>query len=283
MPDLNPQTTLIASGTIDGLLELTDPIRMAPLYLVPEADHVRFDIELDVTDKSPADCRQLLDRIPLAVQAAVAAATGTAVQAHLTEWSYPNGGLRQIGNQIRSEWSIRTGWPAEPDRAAAAWDAFAAVAVGADRQVADLYEVFLLGVQAMQTIAPLVGLWAFSTIVETAAPLPPPRTNMAHVLELDGYLRSEGYDLPPSPTRSPSRIRAAALHPTDESPPTPEEVTWFRQLARAYLLHRTATGFTTMPIVATDRAAQRGRGRRRDRRDEGLTGLDVAEVYGRGP
>jgi hypothetical protein len=267
MPDLNPQTTLLASGTIDGLLDLTDSIRTGPLHLVPGTEHIRFDIELDVTGKAPDDCQQLVDRIPLAVQAAVAAATGAAVRAHLTEWSYPNGRLRRIGSQIRSEWSIRAGWPDHPARAAAACDAFTAVAIGADRQVADLYEVFLLGVQAMQTIAPMVGLWAFSTIVETAAPLPPPRTNMAHVLELDSYLRSKGHELPPVPTRRPSRIRAAALHPTEESPPTLDEVNWFRQLARAYLLHRTETGFTSMPVAATDRATQRRRSSR-DHRGE---------------
>lgn len=58
MPDLNPRTTLIASGTIRGLLELTDLIRAGPLYLFPEPDHIGFDVERDVAERTAADCQQ---------------------------------------------------------------------------------------------------------------------------------------------------------------------------------------------------------------------------------
>jgi len=252
MTSVNPGTTLIASGTISGLLELTAPVRTGPLWLTPEQDHIGFIVELDVAGKTPAECSELIDRIQPAVQAAVVAATGTAVRAHLVEWSYPNGDLDRIGKQLRSDWSIRAGWPEGLEPISSAQDAFAAITLGADDQLADLYKVYLLGVEAVQTIAPLVGLWAFSTVVETASPHPPPNTNVAHLSDLDSYLRSKKYDLPPAPSRRPSRVRAAALHPTLEPAPTLEPVDWFRELARAYLRHRAETGFRTLPLPAAN-------------------------------
>jgi hypothetical protein len=120
--------------------------------------------------------------------------------------------------------------------------AFDAVIGRGDHDLPRLYEVYLLGVQAMQTIEPVVGLWAYTRIIEAGSRTG--RRNLDHAQDLADELRQEGYVVPPNPRRNPNTIRAAAVHPMPKDPeyPSEDEILWLRQLAYAYLLRRTTTG-----------------------------------------
>ncbi len=198
---------------------------------------MHFELELDAAARGDEEMEALLNRVAPAVEAAVAAASGAAVQAHVSGWSYPHGGLRRVGRAAVISYGINKGIAAEGDAPERGQAALAAVLEGGDRRLRQLYDVYLLGVRAVQSIAPVVGLWAFSTVLEEKAP--PNRHNLAHVPALVSQLRAAGYAVPQMPGRHLDRIRAAAMHPTPKDPlPTTDEVAWFREAARAYFLHR---------------------------------------------
>jgi hypothetical protein len=231
---------LEATGFLTGPLDVAEPVQIGGLRLAQEDGRVRFDVEFDVAGLDGPEKQDLVGRIKPAVSAAVAAATGTAVEVELSHWSYPNGELRRIGRDLEMRYAILAGIDGSPDVISRATQVFTTVAHGADLRLAQLFEVYVLGVRAAQTIAPVVGLWAFATVVEEASPHS--KTDQKHVTSLAAYLRWEGYDVPPTPARTPSQIRAAALHPKPQLP-TAEEVAWFRNLSVAYLTHRSSTGF----------------------------------------
>lgn len=179
----------------------------------------------------------VLERVGPAVQAAVAAACGAWVDVTVSGWSYPHGELRTVGRAQGTSWAVRVNVDSGEVAAGHGREALDAVLGGPDWRLAELYEVYLLGVRAVQTTAPVVGMWAFTTVLEDEAP--PKQRNLRHVPELAERLRAAGYELPAAPARDPDQVRAAALHPTPSSPlPAHDEVAYLRELARAYLLWR---------------------------------------------
>lgn len=235
---MKDERMLQAEGVLIGPVDLVAQVNWGPVRLWPEEDgRVHFELLLDVAGRPDDDMEPLLMRVEPALQAAVAAACGAAVTAQLSGWSYPQGEVRNVVSSFVSRSAVLAGL----DTTAAAGESglcvFRAVLEGDDRRLAELYEVYLLGVQAAQTIAPVVGLWAFSTVLEEEAP--PKRHNLNHVPKSADELRAKGYAVAESPQRDLDAIRAAALHPTPKSPlPTPQEASWFRELAGAYLLNR---------------------------------------------
>jgi hypothetical protein len=89
--------------------------------------------------------------------------------------------------------------------------------------------------EAKQEAAPITGLWAFVNLIEEQANA----KNIDHATQLAANLRQKGYRIAADPTRQPSRIRVAALHPTPKDPlPTNAEIFWLMDIARAYLVDR---------------------------------------------
>jgi len=220
-----------------GVIDLAKPVVFGPVEFWEQDGRLRFKVSFDVAGKTVEEIETLLVRLGGAVEAAVAAATGAAVEAHVSgsSYPYPDSDLRRVTSSLHTSWNVRVGLDAGAKAAAEA--AFGAVVDGTDPRLPELYVVYLLGIRAVQTIAPVVGLWAFSTVLEEANPRK--KRDLAHVKELADDLRSDGYHVPANPTRNPNTIRGAALHSTPEKPmPTAEEVAWFRAVTHAYLLHR---------------------------------------------
>lgn len=235
---MKDERMLQAEGFLVGPVDLVAQADWGPARLWAEEDgRVHFELLLDVAGRPDDDMEPLLQRVEPALQAAVAAACGAAVTAHLSGWSYPRGELRNVVSSVVSRSAVLAGLDITTGAGERGLRVFQAVLEGEDRRLAELYEVYLLGVQAAQTIAPVVGLWAFSTVLEEEAP--PKKRNLNHVPKLADELRAKGYTVAGNPQRNVDVIRAAALHPTPKSPlPTPQEVSWFRELAGAYLLDR---------------------------------------------
>jgi len=99
--------------------------------------------------------------------------------------------------------------------------------------------------RALRTVAPVAGLWAFSTVLEEEAPKK--KWNLEHVPALMTSIETAGVKVDATPpVRSLDAVRAAALHPTPKSPaPTGAEVNWFREAAHAYLMWRAGRNLTT--------------------------------------
>ncbi len=230
--------TFTAGGVLSGPVDMISaPVTWGPLRFYEEDGRVHFELKLDVSGRRDEEVAPLLERVGPAVEAAVAAASGAAVQAHVSGWSYPAGQVYQVGSAITLAWDVNVGLDAFDGAAGRGQAALEAVLEGDDRRLRDLYEVYLLGVRAVQTVAPVVGLWAFSTILEEEAPRG--KHNLDHVPALVEQLRIRGQEIPGAPARNLNEIRAAALHPSPRSPlPTADEVGWFRQAAHAYLLDR---------------------------------------------
>jgi hypothetical protein len=231
--------TLEATGVLTGPVDLAEQVIWGPLRLWQQDGRIRFEMNVEIDDRPAEEMEVLVQRVGPAVRAAVAAASGAAVDVDVSGWSYPTGELRRVGSTLRTGWAIHVSLQA--DTAPQAESALKAVLGGSDPRLADLYEVYLLGVQAVQTIAPVVGLWAFATVLEEDSPSG--KSNLQHLPALAEQLRAEGQAVPPTPERKPDRIRAAALHPTPKDPlPTAEEVAWFQELAMAYLVRRASRG-----------------------------------------
>lgn len=224
------------SGTIAGSLQLSGPKTLGPVQLWYDQNEIRFRLVCTAPEQPLDDSQAMVDRAVLAVEAAIAAATQTSVQVHPSGWSYQSSAGRKVTVVARTSFSVFAA--VTDDGAVQGAAAAAAVLEGPDERLPELYEVFLLGLRGMQTVTPLLGLWAFSTVLEEEAPNG--KTNLDHVPRLAEQLRELGYDVPLlDPGRSPSRIRAAALHPTPKEPlPTRDEVEWFRRAAHSYLLSR---------------------------------------------
>ena len=242
---------LQVTGVILGPLDLVQPLNWAPARLWSQDGEVRFEVVLDVDGRDEQALATLKELCAPAVEAAVMAATGTAVEAVFTGSSSPVGGMRRVTASVPVRWAVRAAVDSDPGTARLGQSVLKAVLLGADRRLPELYKVYILGVQAVQTIAPLVGLSTFTTVLEEDAP---GRPNLRHVPELVERLRREGYAVPAGPARQLDRIRAAALHPTPRDPlPTAAEVEWFRVAAQRYLQHRAA-----VVNAQTERARQQG-------------------------
>jgi len=187
-------------------------------------------LEMDVSDVVDDGMEPLVRRVGPAVRAATGAACGAAVQVDVLGWSYPAGDLRRVGKALPIRWSVQVGLDTTVEAASRGQAALEAVLEGADVRLDELYKVYLLGVEAAQTIAPIVGLWGFTTVLEEAALKGEKQGSLLHLPRLINDLRNRGYSLPAAPSsRDPARIRVAALHPTPKDPaPTVEEVAWFR-------------------------------------------------------
>jgi hypothetical protein len=236
---MGEERVLEASGTLDGSVDVPEPVTWGALRLSPDKDgRPRFELRLDVSGLPDEGIGAVLGRVGPAVQAAVAAACGAWVDVTVSGWSYPHRELRRVGKAQGSSWAVRVNVDSGDGIAAGhGRDALHAVLGGPDRRLAELYEVYLLGVRAVHTTAPVVGMWAFATVLEEEAL--PKEHNLGHVPALAKRLRDRGYELPATPARGPDEVRSAALHPTPRSPlPTHDEVAYLRELARAYLLWR---------------------------------------------
>ena len=104
-----------------------------------------------------------------------------------------------------------------------------------DERLVELISLFALGLKGAQAAALITGLWAFANVIEEKSSKP----NIDHATQLAADLRKKGYGIGPDPARGPSRIRAAALHPTPKDPlPADDEVRWLLDIARSYLVDR---------------------------------------------
>ncbi len=120
-----------------------------------------------------------------AVEAAVAANCGVAVRAHVEGMHRPNArGIRRVTKHQATTWDIRVLAKTDSDSVQRAASTAALVLQGGRLQ--ELYDVFLLGVRATQTIAPVVGLWAFTAVLEEAGS---GRDNVDHVPQVASELR----------------------------------------------------------------------------------------------
>jgi hypothetical protein len=236
-PDL-----LTATGFIEGPVNLiTDELQWPPVTLRKKGEQVHFDASMVVTGRDEDEILDLKSRIGPAVEAAVVASCGAATRAEVTEWSYPNGPLtRREGVGLGFRFNVLVGIDRTPEDVRHGEAVLRAVLLGNDKRLAELYKVYRLGVEGVQTIAPVVGLWAFTVILEEESRSSTP--NLDHVLKLAAIIGAAGFDVPSeAPERHPARIRAAALHPTrKDAAPSPGEVRWFRELAGAYLRWRAA-------------------------------------------
>ncbi len=145
--------TLEVAGVLTGPVDLLKPVTWGPVRFWQQDGRVHFEVVLDVTGRPDEEMEPLLERVGPAVQAAVAAACGVAVEAHVSGWSYPAGELRHVGTAVTIAWAVHIGLEAEAEAAPQGQAALEAVLKGADHRLAELYKVYLLGVRAVQMIA----------------------------------------------------------------------------------------------------------------------------------
>lgn len=234
-----PPPAVVIEGSIMGLMDLAGPTTWGIIQLHPEGDAVRFTMSIDLTGKSSHEIAQIdAARIAAAVEAAVAANCDVAVRANVEGMHRPNAtGGRRVTKLQSTSWEVRVLAKTDADSVQRAAATAALVLQGGRPQ--QLHNVYLLGVRAMQTIAPVVGLWAFTTVLEEVGT---GKHNVDHVPQMASDLRRKGFSIPPDPIRHPAEIRAAALHSTPRSPmPTLDEVSWFRDVAWAYLCDQALT------------------------------------------
>lgn len=234
--------TLKAVGRIDAPLDLRAGIfDCGPLLITQGDDGLRFEITLDVRHLSLEEIRAMVERIAPAVRSAVLAASGTAAGVHVEGSSYPSSPTtRRVTTSWHTGWTVRTFIDRETNSSIRGNRAFEAVMSEKDPRLPELYEVYWLGIRALQTVAPIVGLWAFTTILEEENH----KTNLGHLDSLLDRMSRDGYDVDhPRPTREFNTIRASALHPTPRDwPPTTDEIQWFREVAQQYLAWRAEHG-----------------------------------------
>jgi hypothetical protein len=195
---------------------------------------LRFALEVDVSSHTDAERAAMAARVSAAVEGAVAAASGVAVAARLSEVTFDRTapGQKSVTSYAGSSYEAQG---VLHDRRAGA-EALTTILTGADPRLIGLWELYLLGARATQTIAPVVGFWAFSNILEEVSG---GSNNLKRVPQLLAGMRKQGWQVPPALSRSLDTIRASAVH-SDGSlvPPDAEEVDWFRQVARLLLLRR---------------------------------------------
>lgn len=232
-----------ASISVEGTVavplgSLSLPVTYGPVELWESEGVVHFRA---TSSGDPHPYGPVVRRMRLAVEAAIAAASGASGRANpdLATYAVDGQPALHISRGPTYHLSVSAIEPTESQRRGS--EAAEAVLLSADRRLAELWEVYLLGVQAVSSVAPVVGLWAFASVLEEDRP--PKWRQLDHVSTLAEDLRSEGYSLPPMTGREPTRVRNAALHPTPKDPlPTHEEVVWLQLVAGAYLRRRAHQG-----------------------------------------
>lgn len=240
--DSEQDVTLTASGRIEALLDLReDTLEVGPVVFRKDQDGLRFEVSLDVQRHALADVEAMSERVGLAVRSAILAASGAAAQVHVEDCSYPSGGgMRRVTVFLATSRSVQVFLDREPESAIQGARAFEAVMAARDPRLPQLYEVYWLGAQALQTIAPVVGLWAFTTILEEESR----KRDLSHLESLLEQMSRDGYgvDRPKSGAHY-NHIRASALHANPENwMPDAEDVRWFHEAARQYLSWRAEKG-----------------------------------------
>ncbi len=158
---------LTASGRIDAPLGIRESqLRWSALSFRPGEDGLHFEVSVDVRQRSLDEIEAAVSRLGLAVQAAVLAASGTAASVVVEGFSYPDSpSTRRVGMSYQPSWVVEALLDREPASNSRGARAFEAVLFGGDARLPELYRVFWLGTRAAQTIVPVVGLWAFTTIL----------------------------------------------------------------------------------------------------------------------
>ena len=235
-------TSLKASGRIDANLVLrNERLDWGALVFFPGADGLRFQISMEVQDRELQEIEAAVSRIGLAVQCAVLAASGTAVRVAVNGFSYPVSPLtRGVGGMLTSSWDVEAFLDPDPTHNLHGRRIFESVMFPSDTRLPELYEVFWLGVRALQTIKPVVGLWAFSTILEDETT----GYNLDHIDDLVEQMAEDGFIVTiQRPSRSLNSVRASAMHANPRNwMPATEEVQWFREAAQQYLAWRAEKG-----------------------------------------
>lgn len=220
-----------------GLVEVPDGVDFGPLRFLDRGDDGSraFEFELDVQDLTDIEREGRLTRLQGAIEACLAAASSAYARVFIEHVAYPKAGMPHNRTRIASADLIVR---ASIDDAQAGVDALYAVLDGSDARLIEMYELYILGVQASQSIAPVVGFWAFSNVLEEISEGSNSLNKVPRILR---DLRGKGFDIPPDPIRKLDTIRAAAVHPTPELPmPTRQEIEWFQTVAQVLLRWRVA-------------------------------------------
>lgn len=236
VPDVE---VLEATGLVLGLtVPLPEALVLGPVRLCEQDSQVHFQVTVDVTGLDTAARGAMALRVPPAVQAALVVLLGRTTEVRLGKWDYPGRGTAVTATATATVLVLAPPPPHTLDATAAA-RTLQVLLEGSDERLAVLYEVFRLGVQAQQLVAPEGGVWAFCYLIEEAGGS---NRSMEHVPKMVRALRDSGYQLPPDPTRNVARLRTSAAHSTLKDPlPDAAEVNYLRQLALAYLLWRADT------------------------------------------
>ena len=143
---------------LTGPVDLVEPVTWGSARFWKKDGQVHFKVVLDVAERRDEEIEPLLERVGPAVEAAVATACGAAVEAHVSGWRYPTGTRRSVGKALSIRWTVQVGLDAGHEAAQRGQAVLEAVLDRADARLPKLYEVYLLGVRAVQTIAPVVPL-----------------------------------------------------------------------------------------------------------------------------
>lgn len=240
--DDNHDSNLRASGRIEAPLALqNDPLAWGPLTFHHDAEGLRFEVCMNVEELCVDEIEVLVSRLPLAVESAVLAISGTATKAIVDSYSYPDSPqTRQVSISVTTSWEVEAFIDRDPASKKRGTKVFETVLLATDRRLPELYKIFGFGVRAAQTILPVAGLWAFTTILEDDTPA----NNLDHLDDLLEKMSRDGFDVAlPKPRRKYNMIRASAMHANPKNwMPEAGEVEWFQEAARQYLLWRAEKG-----------------------------------------
>lgn len=226
----------VVYGKLNGPAECGQPTKWGHVILTPSSDGgVNFEITIPVKDAVEAG--HLVGLVPAAVRAFIALGWAVWVNPVITSHRFiRSDGTSRVGSQVQISWNVRADLSKGPDsRARTASKIQEAILNPSDARLVELISLFALGLEGAQETVLITGLWAFANVIEEESSKP----NIDHATQLAADLRQKGYSIEPDPVRKPSRIRAAALHPTPKDPsPTDDEVRWLMDIARSYLVDR---------------------------------------------
>lgn len=229
---------LVVHGKLRGPVKCTQPVRWGHTLFTPSSEEgVAFEMTLPAQNDNEAE--QLVGLIPEALRAVIALCWEVWVNPIILDYDFiRSDGTRRVGKHAPIGFRALVDLSQTPDYGKQAVSKIQdAVLHPSDERLVELLSLFALGLEGKQEAAPITGLWAFVNLIEEEANKK--KNNIDHATKLAANLRQIGYGIAPDPTRQPSRIRAAALHPTPNDPlPTNDEIFWFMDLARAYLIDR---------------------------------------------
>lgn len=227
---------LVVYGELKGPVECSQLTKWGHVALAPSPDGgVTFEIGISV--KNDIEAGHLISLIPAAVRAFIALGWAVWVNPVITGHKFirPDGTCR-VGAPVPINWSVHADLSKAPDPGArAARKVQEAILAPSDARLVELIGLFALGLEGAQATELISGLWAFANVIEEESSKP----NIDRAPQLAASLRQKGYRIEPDPARQSSRIRAAALHPTQKDPsPTEDEIRWLMDIARSYLIDR---------------------------------------------